>query len=303
MTRRPLALFATLGLLALPAVAVVIGAASHHFANRTSTLVSSGEERRYILYVPKSHDPARPAPLVISLHGAKNWPAFQREVSGWNRVADEHGFLVAYPQGEGTWSGIWTGRGRRMPSRMPDVVFVSELIDRISASYKVDPARIYVNGLSNGAGMTFVLSCTLSHRIAAVGLVASALLVPFEWCPDTTPVPAVIFHGTADFAPYHGGRVWMSPDPFASVPEFTAKWARRNRCAPQPAESRAASDVVRIEYAGCAGSASVVHYRIEGGGHTWPGGMRLPEWLLGRTTDTLDASRVMWEFFRAHPRS
>ena len=43
-------------------------------------------------------------------------------------------------------------------------------------THNIDPARIYANGLSNGGGMAFVLSCTMSDRIAAVGLVAAAHL-------------------------------------------------------------------------------------------------------------------------------
>jgi polyhydroxybutyrate depolymerase len=46
---------------------------------------------------------------------------------------------------------------------MPDVIFISELIDKLEASYNIDPARIYANGLSNGGGVTFALSCTLSE--------------------------------------------------------------------------------------------------------------------------------------------
>ena len=72
------------------------------------------------------------------------------------------------------------------------------LIDALQARYNIDPRRVYADGLSNGGGMAFVLSCTLSDRIAAVGLVGSAQLLPWEWCQDERPVPMVNFHGTAD---------------------------------------------------------------------------------------------------------
>ena len=86
---------------------------SFNVANRTNgTLVSSGEKREYLLYVPESYDRARPTPLVISMHGAGLWGAAQREMSQWNRVADEHGFIVVYPSGAGgspgPGSGAWT---------------------------------------------------------------------------------------------------------------------------------------------------------------------------------------------------
>jgi polyhydroxybutyrate depolymerase len=61
-----------------------------------------------------------------------------------------------------------------------------------------------------------------------------------------------------------------------------------------------AADVTRLEYTHCAGDAAVVLYTIQGGGHTWPGGKPLPEWFAGRTSQSIDATSRMWEFFRAH---
>jgi polyhydroxybutyrate depolymerase len=182
-----------------------------------------------------------------------------------------------------------------------DVRFISELIDKLESDYNIDPARIYANGLSNGGGMTFVLSCTLSDRIAAAGLVAAAQTLPWSWCTDRRPVPMIAFHGTADpIVPYNGGTSWNTPDSFPNVSMWAAKWARRNRCGPSPAESAVAPDVTRREYTHCADDASVVLYTIRGGGHSWPGGKPLPEWFVGPTSRSIDATSQMWAFFRAH---
>ena len=89
---------------------------------------------------------------------------------------------------------------------------------------------------------------------------------------------------------------------FPSQPTWAANWARRNRCAPNPVESAVAADVTRRAYTNCADDASVELYTIRGGGHTWPGGMDLPEWFVGPTNRSIDASHLMWEFFRRHPR-
>jgi len=185
-----------------------------------------------------------------------------------------------------------------------DVRFISELIDTLETAYNIDPARIYANGLSNGGGMAFVLSCTLSDRIAAVGMVGAAQLLPWNWCTDRRPVPMITFHGTADrFAPYNGGTSWVVARPLPNVETWTANWARRNRCGPKPVESAVAADVTRRDYKNCADDAAVVLYTLRGGGHTWPGGQPLPEWFAGPTSRSIDASGVMWEFFRAHPLS
>jgi polyhydroxybutyrate depolymerase len=268
----------------------------------THTIVSSGLTREYIVYAPPTYDSSKPTPLVISLHGASMWPAAHQDTSQWNRVADREGFIVAYPSGlTGDGPRHWEATPHGEASR--DVAFIGDLIDALGRTYNIDPARIFANGLSNGGGMSFVLSCRMSDRIAAVGLVASAQLLPWSWCADERPVPMINFHGTADLAPYDGGTSWVTPQTLPSAPGWTANWARRNRCEPAPVESRIAADVTRTEYAGCANNADAVLYTIEGGGHTWPGGGGLPEWFVGTTTRSIDASSVMWEFFKAHPLS
>ena len=90
---------------------------------------------------------------------------------------------------------------------MIDVRFISDLIDRLMAEYNIDPARIYANGLSNGGGMSDVLACTLSDRIAAIGGVSGAVPASrADECHPPRAVPVIAFHGTADpIVPYSGG--------------------------------------------------------------------------------------------------
>lgn len=297
MSGRRGVLIAVLGLLSIPVVLVAIEAVVYARVNRSNgMLMSSGSAREYLLHVPASYDATKPAPLVISFHGAGAWPAAQMDTSQWNALADEQGFVVVYP------AGI-TGRGPRVWTPEPaDVRFIGELIDHLSASYNIDRRRVYANGLSNGGGMSFFLSCTMSDRIAAVGLVGSAQTEPWDWCTDRRAVPMISFHGTDDaFTPYHGGTSVVAPRPFPSQPVWTANWAQRNGCGSQPVDTRVAADVSRRSYTHCANDADVVLYTIDGGGHTWPGGGHLPEWALGKTTRSLEATRVMWQFFRDHP--
>lgn len=295
---RRVVLGAVLSLLSLPVVLALHEAVSFHVRNRTNgTIVSSGEERAYLLHVPRRYDRRKPTPLVISMHGAGLWPAQQMEMTRWNRLADDHGFIVVYPSGiEGASPRVWHVGDRR------EVRFISDLIDALEATYNIDPARIYADGFSNGGGMAFVLSCRLSDRIAAVGMVAAAQLLPWNSCTDRRPVPMITFHGTADpMIPYKGGASPVADNGFPSVPSWTASWARRNRCGASPVESVVAPDVTRIEYPDCADGADVVLYRVQGGGHTWPGGTPMPEWLAGSTSNGVDATRIMWDFYREHP--
>jgi polyhydroxybutyrate depolymerase len=300
-------------LVGLPITAGVVAVAgfyalmSHFAANQISGAISvSGERREYLLHVPAHLDSTRPVPLVISLHGAALWPGTQMEVSQWNRVADENGFIVVYPAGtdlSGSGAGMLPFRAWVLGPKSSNVPFIETLIDTISATHRIDADRIFVNGFSNGGAMTFAVSCRLSSKIAAVGTVAAAHDIAWSWCGDSSPMPVISFHGTADhLVPYDGGRPWTTPRPFPSVLAWTALWARRNRCAAEPLDSVVALDVTRREYVRCADGAAVVLYTVRGAGHTWPGGRPLSAWLVGTTTRSIDASREMWRFFQDHPR-
>ena len=291
-----------IALLSLPALLALGEAVTFYATNRNNgTIVSSGVARSYLLHVPKSYDRTKATPLVISMHGAGGWPKQQLDVSEWNQLADREGCIVVYPSGQ-TRGGprVWRVAAGPAPNR--DVLFISDLIDKLEADYNIDPRRIYANGLSNGGGMSAVLACASWNRIAAVGLVGAARTLPRNWCTDHHPVPMIDFHGTEDpMALYDGGTSWVVSEPLPNVPRWDASWAQRNRCDPRPVETSVTTDVTRREYVHCADDASVVLYTIHGGGHTWPGGGPLPEWFAGRTTHSIDATSEMWAFFQAHP--
>lgn len=283
------------------ALALVLGGwAAYRLVDRTNgTIESGGESRSYLLYVPESYDPSRPAPLVISLHGFLQWPAHQSGLTGWKELADEYGFILVDPSGTGFLKHWRTGLSGAGPS--PDVTFISDLIEALESEYNIDPGRIYVNGLSNGGGMTALLACELADRVAAMGSVAGAYSFPWSACESERRVPAMIFHGTGDpIVPYGGeGRAGARHN-LPDVPAWVEGLAEHNGCDLTPAEIPAQGEVSGVRYEGCAGDAEVIFYTIAGGGHSWPGGGWLPRFLVGHTTDDVDATREMWEFFEEH---
>ncbi len=181
-----------------------------------------------------------------------------------------------------------------------DVKFISDQIDALEREYNVDPARIYANGFSNGGGMCFVLSSELSERIAAVGMVAGAYLYPWERYNPKRPVPTIVFHGTADpIVPYQGRVSGQRGLSFPSIPEWVETLAGRSGCDPQPEQLPSQGAASGVRFTGC--SADVVFYSIAGGGHTWPGARGGMEWLVSQTTQDIDATQAMWDFFVEHP--
>ena len=280
-------------------------ALAYFISNHTNgSLVSGGEKRKYLLHVPKKYDPSKPAPLVVVIHGFAQWPANQAQVSQWNPLANEKGFIVVYPSGTGMpkrWRG--TGFGTPVKDPLIDVSFISALIDKLEGQYNIDPSRIYVTGLSNGGGMSLRLSCALSDRIAAIGGVAGAYLYPVEKCERTRSVPMMVVHGDADkVVPYHGGPSHSFEVPFPSIPGWVKDYASFNNCQGDPQTiPDLPEDVSGLRYTGSSRESEVVFYTVYGGGHSWPGGKPLPKWIVGKTSRTFDTTRVMWDFFVAHP--
>lgn len=281
-------------------VFILAGLIIWNILDRTNgSLVSSGEKREYLLYVPKSYDPtsAQNVPLVINIHGFSQWPANQANVSQWNQLADEEGFIVVYPSGLGIPKRWRVTRTPEDPTGVDiELQYYIDLIDKLSAEYAIDPERIFASGLSNGGGMSLRLACSLSDRIAAIGGVAGAYLVDLAECPGG--VPAIFFHGQADkIVPYEGGPSERFPIDFPNIPTFVEDYAQLNGCDANETLFLEKDHVRAVRYEGCDPDADVVFYTISDGGHTWPGGNDLPERITGKTTHEINATRLMWEFF------
>jgi polyhydroxybutyrate depolymerase len=272
------------------------------------TLLSDDFERCYYLYVPPGYDAAQPAPVVFSFHGFLSNPDSQALISGWHQLADQEGFLVVYPQGT-KFPQRWDAGATWGDLDVDDVRFYRDMLADLSAVAAVDRSRVYVNGFSNGGGMAVRIGCEAADAVAAIGSVAGAV-VGMEGCNPSRPLPAMAFHGTADpIVNYEGGEmserllrlaagVTNAPIYFVGAEDWVALWAEGNGCDPTPETIPRQGDVRGVRYTGCDGDAQVVLYTIEGGGHTWPGGMPIPG--VGKTSNNIDATEELWRFFQAY---
>jgi polyhydroxybutyrate depolymerase len=141
------------------------------------------------LHVPPSYDKAEPAPLVLALHGRLGTGRGEERLAHFDKVSDEHGFLVVYPyRRDRSWAD---GRGAS-PSdkkKINDVKFLSQLIETVAGQYSISRGRVYVTGMSNGGFMSARLACELSKVIAAVAIARASLSVPINsTCKSTVPV-------------------------------------------------------------------------------------------------------------------
>ena len=293
-------------LLALAAAAgAVPGAAAAQSRGGTRTLRVGGLERSYLVHLPVPRPASRALPLVLVFHGAGGRPRGIDEHTGFSRIADREGFIAVYPAGiRQRWND---GRGRAS-TPYDDVAFIRALIDTLARTERIDPARVYATGISNGAMFVHRLACELPGVLAAIAPVAGALPAAIApGCAAAPPVSVLAIQGTEDLlVPYDGGGVARTRGAVLSALESVAHWARRAGCGAAPEGRRVdrvqdGTALVHYAYSGCGGPA-VELYEVRGGGHTWPGGPRVTARLLGRTTRELNGTRAIWHFFAAHPR-
>lgn len=282
------------------------GATVSCIRNHGQAIESGGYKRSFRLHVSSRYDGKAPVPLLLALHQFSDTARGMEDLSGFNALADREGFIVVYPQGR---FRIWNaGMGRPVD----DVRFLNDLIDHLSAHYRINPARIYATGISAGAMMSQYFACQ-TKRLAAFAAVAGTLPRSIqETCLNENPVPALIIHGTKDpIIPYDGGAAGGPPGHaphFLSAPDTASWWARHNGCTGESVHRTlprvAGDDPSIIEETACAGpSAKTLFYRIEGGGHTWPGHRNwYPGFIVGPVSRQMDASELIWAFFKQYPK-
>ncbi len=263
------------------------------FNEREITL--DGDTRDLIFYIPQSYDNTQAVPLILSLHGFASTLDRQVRYSQWENIAEEAGFIVAYPQGTGfplRWNS--GDLGIRLGDRADDLQYLSALMDWFISNWCIDESRIYVNGLSNGGGMTDRIACELADRVAAVGMVAGAYNPLENGCHPAHPMPVIAFHGTSDFIVPYGGEENAMFD-FPPVEDWLSAWARRDDCLLTPIVSTISEDVTQTRYTGCLDDVEVALYTISGGGHVWYGGDM--GFSFGNV-DAIDATALMWAFYQ-----
>ncbi len=262
------------------------GAGNHRF-----TVDAGSGPRQVILHVPPGGRRGT-RPLVLGLGGAGQTGSAFEHITGYSRLADREGFLVAYPTATGA-RPFWNISGR-MAGKPDDVVFLSKVLDRVEALACVDRSRVYATGVSNGGGMTALLGCSLAWRLAAVAPVAGGYSVQPP-CRPARALPVLEVHGDADeVVPYSG----KGPAHAGSVRTFLAAWRRINGCRGKARLLPAPRGITELGWSPCASGSDVVHDVVAGEPHSWPG------WTRTRSTSKLYSTTYRtWAFFRGHARA
>lgn len=295
------------------AVAAPVQARASSAGLQSGTLAFQARERSYYFHLPDPAPAAGPLPLLFALHGGGRAEGDEYAAkTGYNRIADREGFIVVYPNGvDAQWNdgrGV-TFRGVPDNGKVDDVGYIGALIDLFVERYRADPARVYVEGSSNGGMMTQRIACELSGRIAAAASVISSIPANiYPECARAGVLPVLIMSSTTDpWVPWDGGAVsplGRASGEVISVPQAITFWSSHDGCDPQPVteslpdpDQSDGSTVLKRSYGGCDDGAQVVLYEVIGAGHSRPGMIgRVPERLLGRKNRDIDASEEIWRF-------
>lgn len=282
------------------------------------TLDVGGLTRDYwVAPLPLAAEPT--PPLLVVLHGAGAQGPGTAALTKLHLRGPAAGFVTVFPDGKGrVWNDRRDAGALRQRENVDDVAFLQALVRRFSSDGRARGDGVYLAGISNGALMSEHVGRRGLLAVAGLGLVAGPGTVTSraETPRPAQPATVVIFAGTADpLVPYGGGPIGplgrmvqrrsrgASNRGLAVAAEIAAAdWAAANGSVGAPmidVLTVPAGDlpVTRIAWETGAGP-TVVLYRIEGGGHTWPGGAQyLPARLIGPVAKRLDATGLLLDRF------
>jgi polyhydroxybutyrate depolymerase len=247
-----------------------------------ASVTTEGQTRTALVSMPRGVTGR--VPLVLALHGAGGNGRFMERYTGLTPAANGRGMAVAYPDAEGKfWQLAPSGEQAH-----DDVAFMRAVVDQLIATGCVDSTRVYATGVSNGGGMTARLACEMSDRLAAIAPVAGgyATLPP---CAPDRPVSVLEVHGTADAAV-----------DYSQVAPFLAQWARIDSCGSGVSRMRLTLRTLQVSWPRCAQGTQVLHVKLMGGPHAWPG---TPIRRLPGYGNRFSATQAVIGFFAPRRRS
>lgn len=253
------------------------------FAQELENIVVSGATRNMMVYAPDGL--GENPPLVISLHGANQDAAYQRNQTHWNECADTAKFVVVYPN---AINKFWDVNGTS------DIRFIEAVIEKMGQRYDVDRNRIYITGFSLGGMMTYHCMEHLGDKVAAFGPVSG---VRFDAKAPKAPrkVPFIHTHGTGDDVFKWGGDPGHAAGGYPYIPDYVEKWAKyedldiKTEVKPYPSSNKR-SIASLTTWHSANDTIEVALLALEGKGH----------WHSEDLASGVSTTQEIWRFFRRY---
>lgn len=255
-------------------------------------------------------------PLVIMFHGGGGNSKEAAYSTNWIEKAKKENFIIVFPNGErpdntkpasfGKNGQSWNDGSTRslwaVENNIDDVGFIRTLIDTIKQKYKIDTKRIYATGFSNGASMTFRLGVECSDIFAAIAPVSGTLWLENPVLKE--PISLLYINGDSDpLNPLNGGNVKIGNRSFGNkkpISQIINLWTTMLSAKEIKNESNRKIQKMTFQ----ASNGNLVEWiTVKGMGHHWPGGEQtLPKWLVGKPSNSINATDTIWDFFKTHPK-
>ena len=284
--------------------------------------------RRYFVYTPAGYTIEQRVPMVVMLHGCTQTPADSAAGTAWNPLADEHAFVVVYPEQRGgdnplsCWNWFLPVHQVRGSGEAGVLAGISQQVLTSETRWNIDPGRVYVAGLSAGGAMATILGATYPDLYAAIGVHAgleyqaatdpsAALQAMGSGGPDPAQqgraafnamngrsrvMPTIVFHGTADSVvhPVNGDQVvqqWMETNRLASNDAYRPDFQE-----PTKVDDGILNFLPYTVSRWNDGRGRLVqeYWRVTGLEHAWSGGSAAGSYSDPRGPD---ATEAMWAFF------
>lgn len=293
---------------------------AHEFSNDAGT-------RAYKVHVPAAKADA-PCAMIVMLHGCTQCADDFAAGTQMNRLADEHGFLVVYPEqaAHANASRCWNWfdpQHQRRDAGEPSLI--AGIVREVAQRHGADPRRIFVAGLSAGAAMAVVLGETYPELFAGVGVHSG---LPYGSAHDipsalaamkgrhagpaglTNPpgaaggprrkavqaVPVIVFHGDRDHTVQqtNGAHIVLQAQDAHGGEAGSAALRVSTQAGCSPGGRR----YTRTVHVDGAGQVRIESWTLHGAGHAWSGGHASGSYTDGSGPD---ASAEMVRFFLALP--
>ncbi|MDZ4790287.1 MAG: PHB depolymerase family esterase [Hyphomicrobiales bacterium] len=274
----------------------------------TASYANAAGARDYKLYSPSARAKAQAQmPLIVMLHGCTQSPDDFAAGTGMNLLAEEAGFMVAYPaqsksaNGKNCWNWF-RPRDQRRDQGEPSII--AGITRQIIENYPVEPARVYIAGLSAGGAAAVVMAAEYPDIYAATGVHSglpqgAARDVPSAFdamrrgsarvSSKLKVTPAIVFHGDQDVTVHPRNSDAIVKQSTSAAPDLHAAIER--------GQAPGGRTFTRTVHTDVTGRALCEQWTIHGAGHAWSGGN-----AAGSYTDERgpDASREMLRFFLQH---
>jgi poly(hydroxyalkanoate) depolymerase family esterase len=237
--------------------------------------------RNYKLYVPTCYS-GEPMPLLLMLHGCKQNPDDFAAGTRMNELAQQHGFLVAYPEQTRAANGsnCWNWFQPPHQGRGGEPSILAGIVGDVALHYRIDSRRVFAAGLSAGAAMAVILGEAYPEIFAAVGAhsglplgaahdVASAFAAMHGGAPAHAAASARLSSGVATIV-VHGDQ--DKTVAVANASAIVGQAVGANAGSKLQRETITLAGSTRTIYRDAAGRARVEQWLVHGGGHAWSGG-------------------------------